>query len=151
MKWLPASWWSVGNKPRNWTYKTQLITTSRRFKCVIPRVARLINLSGRAEGPSGAKPREFERKNKNKKHYIYIYIYIYTRNTWLAKPREARAGWKALFTRIVASNEEIKRFLNIATILMSMVFSYFQRLVCGWNLFLTRRNVQRACSAVVFD
>ena len=34
-----------------------------------PSVARLINLSGRA-GPSGAKPREFERK-------IYLYIYIY--------------------------------------------------------------------------
>ena len=61
------------------------------------------------------------------------------------------AGWKALFTRIVASNEEIKRFLNIATILMSKAFSWFHRLVCGWNLFLTRRNVQRVCSAVVFD
>ena len=36
-----------------------------------PSVARLINLSGRA-GPSGAKPREFERKI-----YLYIYIYIY--------------------------------------------------------------------------
>ena len=34
-----------------------------------PSVARLINLSGRA-GPSGAKPREIERK-------IYLYIYIY--------------------------------------------------------------------------
>ena len=34
-----------------------------------PSVARLINLSGRA-GPSGGKPREFERK-------IYLYIYIY--------------------------------------------------------------------------
>ena len=34
-----------------------------------PSVARLINLSGQA-GPSGAKPREFERK-------IYLYIYIY--------------------------------------------------------------------------
>ena len=33
---------------------------------LIPREARLINLSGRA-GPSGAKPREFERK-------IYLYI-----------------------------------------------------------------------------
>ena len=33
-----------------------------------PSVARLINLSGRA-GPSGAKPREFERK-------IYLYIYM---------------------------------------------------------------------------
>ena len=32
-------------------------------------------------------------------------------------------GGKALFTRVVASNEEIKRFLNIVTILMSMVFS----------------------------
>ena len=36
-----------------------------------PSVARLINLSSRA-GPSGAKPREFERKL-----YLYIYIYIY--------------------------------------------------------------------------
>ena len=36
-----------------------------------PSVARLINLSGRA-GPSGAKPREFERKI-----YLYIYIYMY--------------------------------------------------------------------------
>ena len=36
-----------------------------------PSVARLINLSGRA-GPSGAKPREFERKI-----YLYIYIYVY--------------------------------------------------------------------------
>ena len=80
------------------------------------------------------------------------HFHLHTRNTWLAKPREAGAGWKALFTRIVAWNEEIKRFLNIATILMSMVFSYFHSwLVCGWNLFLTRRNVQRACSAVVFD
>ena len=35
-----------------------------------PSVARLINLSGRA-GPSGAKPREFERK-------IYLYIYIFS-------------------------------------------------------------------------
>ena len=43
------------------------------------------------------------------------------------------AGWKALFTRIVASNEEIERFLNIATILMSMVFSRFNRLLCGWK------------------
>ena len=50
-------------------------------------------------------------------------ILLFTRNTLLAKPREAGAGWKALFTRIVASNEEIKWFLNIATILMSMVFS----------------------------
>ena len=33
---------------------------------IIPRKARLINLSGRA-GPRGAKPREFERK-------IYLYI-----------------------------------------------------------------------------
>ena len=39
---------------------------------MIPRVARLINLSGQAEGPSGAKAREFERKI-----YIYIYIYVY--------------------------------------------------------------------------
>ena len=30
------------------------------------------------------------------------------------------AGWKALFTR--SMNEEIKRFLNTVTILMSMVF-----------------------------
>ena len=66
--------------------------------------------------------------------YMYMYlliltssfcpiIIIITRNTWLEKPRKAGAGWKDLFTRIVASNEEIKRFLNIATILMSMVFS----------------------------
>ena len=41
------------------------------------------------------------------------YIYI-TRNTWLAKPREAGAGWKALFTRIVASNEEIKRRIRFS-------------------------------------
>ena len=34
-------------------------------------VARLINLSGRA-GPSGAKPREFERKI-----HLYIYVYIF--------------------------------------------------------------------------
>ena len=34
-----------------------------------PSVARLINLSGGAEGPSGAKPRQFERK-------IYLYIDI---------------------------------------------------------------------------
>ena len=39
---------------------------------IIPRKARLINLSGRAEGPSGAEPREFERKI-----YLYIYICIY--------------------------------------------------------------------------
>ena len=38
---------------------------------LIPREARLINLSGGAECPSGAKPRQFERKR-----YIYIYIYI---------------------------------------------------------------------------
>ena len=38
---------------------------------LIPREARLINLSGRA-GPSGAKPREFERKI-----YLYIYMYVY--------------------------------------------------------------------------
>ena len=36
---------------------------------IIPREARLINLSGRAEGPSEAKPRQFERKKK--KRYIY--------------------------------------------------------------------------------
>ena len=36
-----------------------------------PSVARLINLSGRA-GPSGAKPREFERKI-----YLYMLIYVY--------------------------------------------------------------------------
>ena len=36
---------------------------------LIPREARLINLSGGAEGPSRAKPRQFERK-------IYLYIYI---------------------------------------------------------------------------
>ena len=57
----------------------KLLTISsvkRMIICLIPRearaegpsVARLINLSGRA-GPSGAKPREFERK-------IYLYIYI---------------------------------------------------------------------------
>ena len=56
---------------------------------------------------------------------IFVFRFFLTclRNTWLAKPREARAGWKALFIRIVASNELIKRFLNKATILMSMVFS----------------------------
>ena len=37
-----------------------------------PSVARLINLSGRAEGPSGAKPRQFAWKI-----YLYIYIYVY--------------------------------------------------------------------------
>ena len=36
-----------------------------------PSVARLINLSGRA-GPSGTKPREFERKI-----YLYMSIYVY--------------------------------------------------------------------------
>ena len=36
-----------------------------------PSVARLINLSGRA-GPSGAKPREFERKI-----YLYICMFVY--------------------------------------------------------------------------
>ena len=36
----------------------------------IPREARLINLSGRA-GPSGAKPREFERKK-----YLYISLKV---------------------------------------------------------------------------
>ena len=36
---------------------------------IVPREARLINLSGRA-GPSGAKPRDFERK-------IYLYICMY--------------------------------------------------------------------------
>ena len=36
-----------------------------------PREARLINLSGRP-GPSGAKPREFERKI-----YLYICVYVY--------------------------------------------------------------------------
>ena len=61
----------------------------------------------------------FSKPNRSGKYSITYF----TRNTGLAKPREARAGWKALFTRIVASNEEIKRFLNIATILMSMVFS----------------------------
>ena len=34
---------------------------------------------------------------------------------------------------------------------MRKAFSWFNRLVCGWKPFLTRRNVQRACSAVVFD
>ena len=75
-------------------------------------------------------------------------------HTWLAKPRKAGAGWKALFTRIVASNEEIKRFLNIATTVFWWAWSFCSsicRLVCGWNLFLMRQNVQRACSAVVFD
>ena len=38
---------------------------------LIPREARLINLSGRA-GPSGAKPREFKRKI-----YLYICVYVY--------------------------------------------------------------------------
>ena len=52
---------------------------NEKFACVIkimeftiplvPREARLINLLGRA-GPSGAKPREFERK-------IYLYICMY--------------------------------------------------------------------------
>ena len=40
-------------------------------RLIIPREARLINLSGRA-GPSGAKPREFERKI-----YLYMSIYVY--------------------------------------------------------------------------
>ena len=40
-------------------------------KTIIPREARLINLSGRA-GPSGAKPRKFERKI-----YLYMSIYVY--------------------------------------------------------------------------
>ena len=55
--------------------------------------------------------------------WAWLHHYLVTRNTWLAKLRETGAGWKARFTRIVASNEDIKRFLNIATILMSMVFS----------------------------
>ena len=38
---------------------------------MIPREARLINLSGRA-GPSGAKPREFERKI-----CLYICMFVY--------------------------------------------------------------------------
>ena len=37
------------------------------------------------------------------------------------KPREAGAGWKPLFTRILASNKNIKR--GIGFFLMSMVFS----------------------------
>ena len=45
----------------------QLLVNSKFF----PREARLINLLGRA-GPSGAKPREFERKI-----YLYICLYIY--------------------------------------------------------------------------
>ena len=38
---------------------------------IVPREARLINLSGRA-GPSGAKPREFKQKI-----YLYICVYVY--------------------------------------------------------------------------
>ena len=41
-----------------------------------------------------------------------IYTYIYTRNTGLAKPHETGAGWKALFTRIVASNEEHSNYFD---------------------------------------
>ena len=39
----------------------------------------------------------------------------------LRKSSNSGAGWKALFTRIVASNEKIKR--DIAFFFMSMVFS----------------------------
>ena len=39
-----------------------------------PSVARLINLSGRAEGPSGAKPRQFERKIYLLVKYIYLFV-----------------------------------------------------------------------------
>ena len=45
-----------------------IIIIPREARAEGPSVARLINLSGRA-GPSGAKPREFERK-------IYLYIYM---------------------------------------------------------------------------
>ena len=47
---------------------SMILTTKKNRIKIIPREARLINLSGRA-GPSGVKPREFERK-------IYLYIYI---------------------------------------------------------------------------
>ena len=50
-------------------YDVSNIFIPREARAEGPSVARLINLSGRA-GPSGAKPREFERK-------IYLYIYIY--------------------------------------------------------------------------
>ena len=53
----------------------QLLVNSKFFPCEAraegPSVARLINLLGRA-GPSGAKPREFERKI-----YLYICLYVY--------------------------------------------------------------------------
>ena len=108
-----------------------------------------------------------------------------TRNTWLAKPRVAGAGWKALFTRIVASNEEIKRGIGFffdehglfvvpqASLRLKIYFwravmyngraalswwlnlfpteNYFSAAIAVENLFLTRRNVQLAWSAVVFD
>ena len=52
-------------------FKFSMAACTQRSSCplVIPREARLINLSGRAS-PSGAKPREFERK-------IYLYIYMF--------------------------------------------------------------------------
>ena len=82
-----------------------------------------------------------------------IFHFINTRNTLLAKPRKSRAGWKVLFTRIVASNEEIKTFLNIATILMSMVFCVFVVPQASLRLksISDTTKCQRACSAVMFD
>ena len=52
----------------NDTAITEQYIIPREARAEGPSVARLINLSSRA-GPSGAKPREFERK-------IYLYIYI---------------------------------------------------------------------------
>ena len=55
-----------------------------------PSVARLINLSGRA-GPSGAKPREFERK-------IYLYVYIFEGVRTMTSDCLALSGAKFAYT-----------------------------------------------------
>ena len=57
---------------------------------LIPREARVINLSGRA-GPSGAKPREFERK-------IYLYVYIFEGVRTMTSDCLALSGAKFAYT-----------------------------------------------------
>ena len=85
-------------------------------------------------------------RNDQKDCYIYI-----TRNTWLANLAKLGLGGTALFTRIVASNEEIKRRIRFSFFDEHSVFVVPRASLRLKNLFLSRRNVQRACSAVVFD
>ena len=105
-----------------------------------PSVARLINLSGRA-GPSGAKPREFERKI-----YLYIYICFFEGvRTWMTSDCLASSEKNLHTSEKICVHDQISTamFINIHWIqnYLSTIFSLSFRNLFLWKIALKKLHV----------